>query len=94
MDERLFELIEKMYSEMQQGFKRVNEKFIGIDEKLNKLDKGQTALEDRLENTRKTLFDGYKQNAEGIQRIESKLDELTAKVVKQEVEIRVIKGAK
>ena len=46
MGDKTFELIEKMYSEMQEGFKSLKYR--------------QLKLEDRLEDTRKTLFDGYK----------------------------------
>lgn len=39
-----------------------------------------------------SLFDGYKQNTETLNRLENKVDKLSEKVEKHEVEIRVIKN--
>lgn len=69
-DEKLFELITKMYSgmtgkiealqtEIRQGFKEVNEK-------IRKNTEAIVSLKKELNNTKKTLYDGYVQNAEGI----------------------------
>lgn len=85
MDDKMFELISKMYSEMQEGFKAVNER-------LGKLEAGQIRLEDKSENNSKALFDGYKQSYEKLTDIEKKLEDVSAKVEKQDVEIRVIKN--
>mgnify|MGYP000906042008 FL=1 len=87
MDEKTFELIEKMYSELVLFRKESNERF-------DKIERGQVLIEEKLESAKKALFDGYEHNTEAIEELKDKVDALAGKVDKQEVEIRVIKGAK
>ena len=47
-----------------------------------------------MDTRTEALFDGYKQTYEKLETIEEKMDELSAKVEKQDVEIKVIKGGK
>ena len=79
-NERLFEFMEKMYSEMQTGFKSVNEKFDTVNHRLSTLEAGQITLENKLDDTRKTLFDGYMQTTEKLATVEDKLDNLKIEV--------------
>lgn len=67
--DKLFGFMEKMYSEMQNGFK-------DLKDDVSVLKTGQLKLENKLEDTRKTLFDGYIQNTESIKRLESKVDDM------------------
>jgi predicted nucleic acid-binding Zn-ribbon protein len=101
MEEKIFNLIESMYSEMNKRFEQMNKKFEQIDEKFEHVDKRFdevntkiAGLENKLGEKIDALFDGYIQNTEAINRLETKLDALAERVDKQEVEIRVIKGAK
>ncbi len=87
MEEKIFKLIESMYGEMKQGF-------TNLENKIEDNRKAIVGLENRLGGKIDALFDGYKQNTEAINRLETKFDALSEKVDKQEVEIRVIKGAK
>jgi DNA-binding ferritin-like protein len=84
---KLYEFMEKMYTEMQKGFSDVNER-------LEKLEKGQVRLENELKDTKKTLYDGYIQNAEAIKRLESKIDEVSEKVDRHDMKIQVIEGGR
>lgn len=67
-DDKLFELVTKMYTEMQTEFKE-------IKSDIKDLKAGQLLLENRLDDTRKTLFDGYIQHQEQLTRIEERLEE-------------------
>lgn len=87
MDDKVFDLLTKLYSEVQEMKSEMKDGFV-------KLGNGQTQLEDRLEYTRKILFDGYKQNAEQINEVKNIVTDLSDKVEKHQVEIRVIKGGK
>jgi len=82
MEEKVYELMEKVYAEMQRGFKQVDEK---LDKKADKTDIA------KLENDHGTkldaLFDGYKfifETLEGhtecLRRMEDKLDSHDAKI--------------
>ena len=75
-NEKLFEFMEKMYVEMQGGFKSVDVRFDKMDGRLDRLEAGQISLENRLEDTRKTLFDGYIQTTEKLTMLDKKIDHL------------------
>lgn len=79
-NEKLFNLMEKMYIEMHSNFKEVRADInglksdvTGLKADVKDLKAGQLRLEDRLEDTSKTLFDGYMQNTERLTRIEEEL---------------------
>ncbi|HEY5582894.1 MAG TPA: hypothetical protein VIK78_00155 [Ruminiclostridium sp.] len=68
--------MEKMYAEMQGGFKSVDVRLDKMDGRLDRLEAGQISLENRLEDTRKTLFDGYIQTTEKLTLLDKKIDHL------------------
>ena len=83
-DNEMFELMSKMYSEMQEGFKK-------NDKRFDAMEKGNAARFDSIENdikklgakidgklipTSEALLDGYKANAENITIIDDKVDRL------------------
>ncbi len=99
MEDKMFELMSKMYSDMQQGLKEIrnemNSKLDEINKKLDtKADKNDIVrIEDKLENNSKALFDGYKQTYEKLKNIEVTVEDISKKVEKQDIEIRVVKNA-
>ena len=76
MEDKTFELIEKMYSEMQSGFKEVRQDIV--------------KLEDKMDENHKVLYDGYKQNSEAITEIKEDIKDLKSRVDNQEIELWVI----
>lgn len=79
-NEQLFEFMTKIYGEMQEGFNKVRQDMVRIE---NKMDTNHEAL-----------YDGYKLTYEKLAGLEEKVDEIDKKVERQDVEIRVIRGAK
>lgn len=80
MEDKVFDLIEKMYAEMKQQFELVNKK---LDKKSDKTD--IVKLENDIVPKIQALFDGYKQNTEKLDRIEkevSKQEEIIMRRVK------------
>jgi len=65
-----------------------------LDAKVGNLQKDVLRIENKLDTDSKALFDGYSQTYEKLGVIETKVDAISSKVEKQDVEIRVIKGAK
>jgi tetrahydromethanopterin S-methyltransferase subunit G len=68
-NEELFKFMEKMYNEMQNGFKKV-------DTRLDKLEYGQKKIEINLEELDKKVdasLEGHKTNTEQLNRIEAKV---------------------
>lgn len=89
MEYKSFELMSKMYSEMQQGFKEVRSE---MQQGFKDVRYDIVRIENKLDNNSKALFDGYKQTYEKLTDIEEKLEVISSKVEKQDVEIRVIKN--
>ncbi|MBE3100756.1 MAG: hypothetical protein IMZ47_00560 [Firmicutes bacterium] len=102
MEEKTFELIEKMYSEMQKGFSAIRSEMAeGFSEVRREMTEGFTEvrqsivlLENKVDVNLKALYDGYQQNTESINRIEKKIDILDEKVDRHDLEIRVIKNSR
>ncbi|MDQ2088235.1 hypothetical protein RBH29_17565 [Herbivorax sp. ANBcel31] len=68
MEDKSFELLTKMYSEMTEQFKEVNKK---LDEKADKSD--IIRFENELTPKVQALFDGYKQHTDVLERIENEV---------------------
>ncbi|QCX33496.1 hypothetical protein FDN13_07105 [Caloramator sp. E03] len=91
---KLFELMEKMYVEMQQGFKDVNGRIDGLEKRIDGLEKRFDGLEKEVKKVNFTiendikpkisvLFEGYSSNKEETER---KLEE----VIKEQRETKEI----
>ncbi|MGH4140065.1 hypothetical protein [Clostridium sp.] len=94
MEDKIFDLMGKMYTEMNTKFDEINSRFDEINIKLDKkADKTDIVrLEDKFEDKTKALFDGYTLTYEKLTDIEKKLEAISIKVEKQDIEIRVIKN--
>ncbi|WP_234122360.1 hypothetical protein [Clostridium hydrogenum] len=85
----MFELMTKMYAEMQNGFKSVNSEIkalkSGQEELKNEIRKTNVVIENEIKPKIQVLFDGYKQHGEQLTRIEkevSKHEEIILRRVK------------
>ncbi|HEX9059550.1 MAG TPA: hypothetical protein VF941_05165 [Clostridia bacterium] len=87
MDDRMFELMTKMYSEIQ-------EMKADLKETKSDVKKIYSKIENDIEPKLEALFDGYKQTFELGKQNSKRLDEIADKVSKQEVEIKVIQGGR
>ena len=92
-NEQLFEFMTKMYSDL-------NGKIDNIDSEMQEVKENMATkqdivrLEDKMDTNHKALYDGYKLTYEKLTMLEEKVNEIDKKVERQDVEIRVIKGAK
>ncbi len=92
-NEQLFEFMTKMYSDL-------NGKIDNIDSEMQEVKENMATkqdivrLEDKMDMNHKALYDGYKLTYEKLTMLEEKVNEIDKKVERQDVEIRVIKGAK
>ena len=89
MEDKMFELMTKMYSEITTKLEMMDKK---QDNKADKQD--IVRMENKIDNDTKALYDGYTQTFEKLIAIEKKVDDISSKVEKQDVEITVIKGGK
>jgi exonuclease VII small subunit len=89
-NEKLFQFMEKMYSEMQNGFSGLHIRMDKLEEIVISLEQSQLRLENEFKDTKKTLYDGYIQNTEAINRLEAKVDFIAEKVSKNELDTKVL----
>ena len=91
MEDKIFELLTKMYAEMTEIKKDMKEQFEVVNKKLDdKADKSdivkvEIMIENDLTPKVQALFDGYKQNSDKLERIEkevTKQEEIIIKRVK------------
>lgn len=82
MEDKTFELLTKMYSDFSKRFDNVE----------NRIRKVESLIENDVKKDINALYDGYNQTYEKLVTVENKIDDISAKVDKQDVEIRVIKG--
>ena len=87
MDDRLFELIEKMYSDLKNEISEVKKDVTSVSNQL-------TVFENRLTPKVEAALDGVVSLTEKYETVDKKLDDLISKVDTQELEIKVIKGGK
>lgn len=84
-NEKLFEFMTKMYSEMQEGFKKVNTELSEVKTRLTSVENIVTRIEHDHGQKLQALFDGYKQHTDQLERIEkevSKHDEFILRRIK------------
>jgi uncharacterized protein YukE len=78
VEDKMFDLVSKMYSEMKQGFAEVNGK-------MEVLSKQVINLENDLKPKVEALFDGYKQHTDMLEHIKnevSRQDEIIMRRIK------------
>lgn len=101
LDEKIIELITKMYSEMQKGFTEVNKRLGNLEEGQGKLEedvkilgKQVTQIENELKPKVEAALDGYKVVYKKLDEIDNKVDKLGEIIENHDVKIELIKSAK
>lgn len=94
MDDKLFELITKMYSEMQELKGDVSAIKTDLKETKSDVRKIYSKIENDVESKLEALFDGYGQAFELERQNSKKLHEIADQVTRQELEIKVMQGGK
>ena len=91
MEDKNFELLTRIYSELISFKKETGERFDRIEDEVHKT---QIIIEHDIKQSINALYDGYKQNHEILQDHGLKLDEISSKLDNHEVEIKALKGGK
>jgi chromosome segregation ATPase len=76
-NKEVYELMQKMYIEMKEGFSQLNEKVDILDNKINKTN---IKIENTIEPKLNALFDGYTQHTAQIETIDQKIDTIQKSV--------------
>jgi len=75
MEDKTFEMMEKLYVEFT-GFRRETmERFDGVDQRFDGIDRRLAFIEQDHGKKLQALFDGYKQHSDQLDRIEEKVSE-------------------
>lgn len=94
MEDKAFELLTKMYSEFSEFRKDITDKVENNSKEIKTVGNQVTKLENEFKTDAKALFDGYKQTYEKLGVLETKVDSISQKIEKQDVELKVLKGGK
>ncbi len=84
-NEQLFEFMTKMYGEMQEGFTEINSRINNLESEMRETKNKVIIIEQEHGKKLDTLFDGYKQNSDKLDRIEkevSKQEEIILRRIK------------
>ncbi|MGB7605663.1 MAG: hypothetical protein WBL93_09325 [Lutisporaceae bacterium] len=87
MEDKAFDLIEKMYVEFSKKFDSMDKRFVSMDKRFDSLESEIKELKSDVSSIKKTvlyieqdhgqkleaLFDGYKQNTDKLDRIEAEV---------------------
>ncbi|KPU45161.1 hypothetical protein OXPF_12880 [Oxobacter pfennigii] len=98
MEDKTFELVEKMYIEFSIKFEKIDKRFDKIENEISEIKKDVRKVNEKLDgpiNDRLTaLEDGYKLTYEKLTCLEKKVDVLSDKVDKHDIRIEVIEGGR
>ncbi|HCW03167.1 MAG TPA: hypothetical protein DGK91_00690 [Clostridium sp.] len=94
MEDKSFELLTKMYSEFSEFRKETNQRFDEVKSDIQKISYQVVKLENDLKPKIEIALEGYQAVSEKLTTLEDKIDNLSAKVESQDVQITVLKGSK
>jgi len=96
MDDKVFNLLEKMYVEIQEvkANMATKQELTDTREEISHIRQDIVRIEDKMDSNHKALYDGYKQTIEGITELRVKLDKLTDRVENQEIRLQVLRSVK
>lgn len=88
MDEKIFNLITQMYSDLKESQEKI---YSEMQEMKTGTKQDIVRLEHKMDENHKALYDGYKQNSEGITELKNELINLSKKVERQEIKLQIVK---
>jgi len=90
VEDKTFEMIEKLYGRMEQGFQAMNMRMDTIESKMaTKQDLAR--IEQTIGGKIDALFDGYKANTEAIHDLKTELQIVKKEVENHEIKLKVVK---
>ena len=93
-----FDGVENRLGSVENRLGGVENRLGGVENRLggveNRLDKVELLIENDIKRDIRALYDGYNQTYEELAAVKKIVNDISTKVDKQEVEIRVIKGGK
>lgn len=87
-EDRLLNLIEKMYSEFSDRFDETEEKFQEIENILQKNSETIARMENKMDNKFGALFDGHGLHSDRLDRIEDGINNIEKTIATHDLEIK------
>lgn len=91
MDDKVFNLLEKMYADLSGKIDNVNQEVQGLKNQVSKL---EFVIENEIKPDIKASLEGYSQVYRKLEEHDKKLDSIESKIEAHDVEINVIKRIK
>ncbi len=88
MEDKTFELIEKLYNRMEEGFKDVKNEIQGVKTELKQ---DMARMEQKFDDKIGILFDAVQGNTEAINSLRTEMQTLETKVDEHEVKLKIVK---
>lgn len=98
MENKVFELLEKLYVEMQNGFTKVNDRIEKVETEVKQnskdIQKMQLTIENEIKPDLKMCISEIASIKEKQQEHDARFDAIEQKIESQDVEIKVLKRVK
>lgn len=94
MEDKIFDLLEKVYIEVQETKKDVKDIKVRQDKMDERLSRLEIKVEHDISKKLDALFDFRDEALKRFDKIDNKLDELSEKVDRHDIRIQVIEGGK
>ena len=97
MDDKVFELMEKMYSDLNSKMDSMNSRMDSMNSRMNSMEinmatkQDMVKLEDKMDTNHKVLHDGYKQTYEKLTDVDGKLDRQEEILKGHDLQIKVMR---
>ena len=91
MDDKVFQLLEKLYIDMQNGFKHVDSRFDNLENRVLKI---ESTLENDIKPKVSLCLEELSSVKEKLSEHDKRFDSIEEKIVSHDVEIKVLKRAK
>ncbi len=88
MDDKVFELLEKIYSDLNSKMDKINSE---MQEGFKEVRQDIVRLENKMDTNNKALYDGYKQTHEKVTEVNEKLDKHEKLIKGHDLEIKVMR---
>lgn len=99
MEDKTFQLIEKLYNRMEDGFKEVKTELTaeiqGVEKRLgqriDRVEQNMARMEQKFDDKIGILFDAVQGNSEAINSLRTEMQTLETKVDEHEVKLKIVK---
>ncbi len=90
MEDKTFEMLEKLYNRMEEGFKEIRSEMATKDD-IKEVRQDMARMEQKFDDKIGILFDAVQGNTEAINGLKAEMQKLETKVDAHEVKLKIVK---